>query len=247
MGDDAAEGQIDKRPVIAGPPVGEALDAGRRRRAKPSGVWPRRGGQRCRDRGQVRRRGDGAGGSAAEGLDDRGHHLQDVPVDRWLRDADLRLADARLGGGDRRRVLARLTDDEIGMPAVTRPPGRGEHRRRALFGEQCAVDETHDGVWRPSADARPYLVDHRRRRLTTNLVGELFALDLSDQRRRDQDQRLVSQPPDRPCDARHRIQMSRPAERAGQQHPHPLNLSRADPVAANRCRSPESVRSSFPL
>jgi hypothetical protein len=59
-------------------------------------------------------------------------------------------------------------------------------------------------------------------------------LDLGDQRRRDQDQRLVSQPPDRPRDARHRLQMSRPAGRAGQQQSHPLNLSTvgraADPL-----------------
>ena len=96
---------------------------------------------------------------------------------------------------DRRGVFARLANHEVRAPGIAKLTRGPEHRRGASVGEQLAIDQAGDRVWRPLTNLLPDPVDERTWRLIAYAVAQAGAPHSRLQRRRDQDHDFVPATP----------------------------------------------------
>ena len=89
-------------------------------------------------------------------------------------------------------VLARLADHEVRPPGIPELTRGAEHRLGASVGEQLAIDQAGDRLWRPLTNLLPDPVDERARRLIAYAVGQAGAPHARLQRRRDHNNDFVA-------------------------------------------------------
>jgi hypothetical protein len=200
---DAAEAHVDERAVVAGPPVGgerRRLGLGRRRVAlDPCG--PRQVGvlERRRYPRDVRRGGDRGldGGDLVEPLA-RQRTRPLLPVRD--RDRDARVRHPRLLGGDGRRVLVGLAQDEVRPPFRHRGAHARQVRARVDTPEHLAEDVLVLLVGRQLRHHGPDAVEDVLRRVVERPRLEAGAPDDAERLLGGRDHDLVARLEARACD-----------------------------------------------
>jgi hypothetical protein len=147
---DRAETHIDQRRPGTVPPVRQGNHAGRDL-AEPARVGKRRGIERCGELRHVRREVELFCKTRAMVFERGSSDVDRAPLDFGEADGNLGGRDAQPMGDHRRRVLARVTQDDVGLPVCDHAVHRGQHGDGRQPTEQLAVTKNrrlasrHDG------------------------------------------------------------------------------------------------------